>query len=308
MTDRYDIVIVGAGHNGLTAAFYLARAGLRTLVLERRELVGGACVTEEIAPGVRASTTSYIASMLRPEIVADLGLAERGLRMVPCEPGLQVVFEDRPVLPWWSTHERTAEEIRRISAHDADAFGRVTERLHELARSLQPFFLEEPPNLYATGWSKLREGRRLFRRFRHLSGDQLSDLVRFATGSLGEFVERHFESDEVRRLYLANNVYGMHAPPVPAGDRDRAPVPHALRRRAPHPGLQRPRDRRDGLDHAGDGVGGPRRRRRDPHERRGGAHRRPRRQGDGGHARGRDRDHGAHGASRTRTPSARSSA
>ena len=217
MTDRYDIVIVGAGHNGLTAAFYLARTGLRTLVLERRELVGGACVTEEIAPGVRASTTSYIASMLRPEIVADLGLAERGLRMVPCEPGLQVVFEDRPVLPWWSTHERTADEIRRISAHDADAFGRVTERLHELARSLQPFFLEEAPNLYATGWSKLREGRRLFRRFRHLSGDQLSDLVRFATGSLGEFVERHFESDEVRRLYLANNVYGMHAPPYRPG-------------------------------------------------------------------------------------------
>ena len=205
------------GHNGLTAAFYLARAGLRTIVLERREIVGGACVTEEIAPGVRASTTSYIASMLRPEIVADLGLAERGLRMVPCEPGLQVVFEDARVLPWWSTHERTAEEIRRISAHDADAFGRVTERLHELARLLQPFFLEEPPNLYATGWSKLREGRRLFRRFRHLSGDRLSDLVRFATGSLGEFVERHFESDEVRRLYLANNVYGMHAPPYRPG-------------------------------------------------------------------------------------------
>jgi phytoene dehydrogenase-like protein len=94
MNERYDIAIVGGGHNGLTAAFYLARAGLRTIVLERREIVGGACVTEEIAPGVRASTTSYIASMLRPEIVADLGLAERGLRMVPCEPGLQVVFED----------------------------------------------------------------------------------------------------------------------------------------------------------------------------------------------------------------------
>ena len=113
-TDNPAVIVVGGGHNGLTAAFYLARAGLRTLVLERREIVGGACVTEEIAPGVRASTTSYIASMLRPEIVADLGLAERGLRMVPCEPGLQVVFEDGRVLPWWSTHERTAEEIRRI--------------------------------------------------------------------------------------------------------------------------------------------------------------------------------------------------
>jgi phytoene dehydrogenase-like protein len=217
VTEPHDAVIVGGGHNGLTAAFYLARAGLRTLVLERREIVGGACVTEEIAPGVRASTTSYIASMLRPEVVDDLGLARHGLRMVPCEPGLQVVFEDRRVLPWWSTHERTAEEIRRISAHDAEAFGRVTERLHELARHLQPFFLEEPPNLYARGWGRVREGRRLFRRFRHLNGDQLSDLIRFATGSLGDFVDRSFESDEVRRLYLANNVYGMHAPPYRPG-------------------------------------------------------------------------------------------
>lgn len=216
-TGTYGAVVVGGGHNGLTSAFYLARAGLRTLVLERREIVGGACVTEEIAPGVRASTTSYIASMLRPEIVRDLSLARHGLRMIPCEPGLQVVFEDGRTLPWWSTHERTTEEIRRISSADAEAFGRVTERLHALARSLQPFLLEEPPNLYARGWSKVREGRRLFKRFRKLTGDDLSDLVRFATGSLGDFVERSFESDEVRRLYLANNVYGMHAPPYRPG-------------------------------------------------------------------------------------------
>src|SRR5919108_1231526 len=154
-----DAIVVGAGHNGLTAAFYLARAGLRTVVVERRDVVGGACVTEEIAPGCRASTTSYIASMLRPEVMRDLRLADHGLRMVACEPGLQAVFEDGSVIPWWSDHERAVEEFS-ASTSDADAasFDRVHRRLQALARYLQPFFLEEPPNLYARGWAKVREG------------------------------------------------------------------------------------------------------------------------------------------------------
>jgi phytoene dehydrogenase-like protein len=214
----YDAIVVGAGHNGLTAAFYLARSGLKTVVLERREIVGGACVTEEIARGCRASTTSYIASMLRPEVIRDLGLARHGLRMVPCEPGLQVVFEDGSVVPWWTDHDRAVQEFAAsVSKQDAASFDRVHRRLQALARSLQPFFLEEPPNLYARGWAKVREGRRAWRRFRTLDGDQLADLVRFTTGSLGDFVERHFETDRMRRMYLANNVYGMHAPPYMPG-------------------------------------------------------------------------------------------
>ena len=213
----YDAIVIGGGHNGLTAAAYLARGGLRTLVLERRDIVGGACVTEEIAPGVRASTTSYIASMLRPEVIRDLRLADHGLRMVPCEPGLQAAFEDGTVIPWWTEHERTVREWSRISPPDARTFDRIDRRLKQLAAYLQPFFLEEPPNLNARGWDRIREGTRLLRRFRRISGDEIADLASFLTGSLGEFLDRHFESEYIKRMYLANNVYGMHSPPYRPG-------------------------------------------------------------------------------------------
>src|SRR6195256_6908159 len=98
----YDAVIIGPGHNGLTAAAYLARAGYSTLVLERRDILGGCCVTEQIAPGCRASTTSYIASMLRPEVISELHLADYGLRMIPCDPAIQVPFLDGHLVSWWA--------------------------------------------------------------------------------------------------------------------------------------------------------------------------------------------------------------
>jgi phytoene dehydrogenase-like protein len=215
--NRYDAIVVGGGHNGLTAAAYLARGGLKTLVLERRDIVGGACVTEEIAPGFRASTTSYIASMLRPEVIRDLQLGRHGLKMVACEPGLQSVFEDGTVLPWWTDHRRTVQEVARISAADARTFDAVDARLNELATYLQGFFLEEPPNVHARGWAKIVEGRRLLKRFRQIRGDEITDLASFLTGSLGEYLDRNFESEYVKRMYLANNVYGMHAPPYRPG-------------------------------------------------------------------------------------------
>src|SRR5579863_5350657 len=141
----YDAIVIGAGHNGLTAAAYLARAGLSTLVLERREIVGGCCVTEEIAPGCWASTTSYIASMLRPEVISDLKLADHGLRMVPCDPAIQVPFPDGQVVPWWVNRGRALAEFAKLSAKDAQTFVRVDDQLKKLARYLQPFFMEPPP-------------------------------------------------------------------------------------------------------------------------------------------------------------------
>jgi phytoene dehydrogenase-like protein len=213
----YDAVIIGAGHNGLTAAAYLARAGYSTLVLERRDIVGGCCVTEQIAPGCRASTTSYIASMLRPEVIRDLHLADQGLRMVPCDPALQVPFPDGHLVSWWANRDRVVEELRKISSKDAGTFIRVDDQLKKLARYLQPFFLEPPPEPGTQsfdGWSDLfRAGKR----FRGISTTEISQLVSFLTGSLGDFLDRNYESEKIKTLFLANNVYGKHGGPYQPG-------------------------------------------------------------------------------------------
>ena len=213
----YDAIIIGAGHNGLTAAAYLARAGYATLVLERRDIAGGCCVTEEIAPGCRASTTSYIASMLRPEVIRDLRLAEHGLRMVPCDPALQVPFPDGHLVSWWADRDRVVEELGKISPRDARTFVRIDDSLKKLARYLQPFFLEPPPEPGTQsfeGWSELfRAGKR----FRGISAAEISQLVSFLTGSLGEFLDRNYESEKVKTMFLANNVYGKHGGPYQPG-------------------------------------------------------------------------------------------
>jgi phytoene dehydrogenase-like protein len=218
---RYDVIVVGAGHNGLTAAAYLARAGLRTVVLERRDVVGGCAVTEEVdpqrAPGCRVSTASYIASMLRPEVIRDLRLGAYGLRMVACEPTVQAAFEDGQVMAWWSDRERMRSELERLAPQDVAAFFATEQELQRLAAYLQPFFLEPPPDVHARGWPRIRELLRVGGRFRHATGDDLSGLLAFLTGSLGDFLERRFRSDRLRRLILANSLYGKHGGPYHPG-------------------------------------------------------------------------------------------
>jgi phytoene dehydrogenase-like protein len=218
LTNRvYDAVIVGAGHNGLTAASYLGRAGLSVLVLERRAIVGGCCVTEEIDPGCRASTTSYIASMLRPEVIRDLRLGEHGLRMVPCDPALQVPFPDGQLVSWWADRDRVVAELRKISVKDAETFVRIDDQLKKLARYLQPFFLEPPPEPGTNSFDSWSDLFRVGKRFRGITSSEISQLVSFLTGSLGDFLDNNYESEKVKTLFLANNVYGKHGGPYQPG-------------------------------------------------------------------------------------------
>ncbi len=218
---QYDVVVIGGGHNGLVAAFYLARSGLSALVLERREILGGCCVTEEIdaaaAPGCRVSTAAYMASMLRPEIIRDLELGRQGLRMVAAEPTVQAVTPDGAVIPWWSDRGRMREFLLQFAPADCERFLAFEQRFAGLARHLEPQFMRAPPDLCRGGIVGFGELLRLAFRFRRLRGPELTDLVAFASGSLGEFLDRSLESPHLKSLVLSNSLYGKHGGPYDPG-------------------------------------------------------------------------------------------
>ncbi|MGH2987129.1 MAG: phytoene desaturase family protein, partial [Solirubrobacterales bacterium] len=139
----WDALIVGGGHNGLVAAFYLARAGLRTLVCERREIVGGCCVTEEFAPGYRASTGAYVLSMLREPVWRDLRLIERGIEVDAAGPSLNL-YADGGALHLDDDLSRTRDEVRRFSAADARALGEFEAELGAIAELITPLIDTTP--------------------------------------------------------------------------------------------------------------------------------------------------------------------
>src|SRR5918912_3411431 len=118
---RFDAIVVGGGHNGLTAAAYLARAGLRVCVLERREILGGACVTEEVWPGARVSRASYVVSMLQPKVVADLRLHDFGYRALPLDPAYAALTPDGPIF-FHNDPAQTAASVGRFSKHDGETY------------------------------------------------------------------------------------------------------------------------------------------------------------------------------------------
>src|SRR5207247_1422076 len=170
MPGAYDIIIVGAGHNGLVTAAYLARAGLRVLVLERRDVVGGACVTEELWPGFKVSTAPSGNGRLRPEIIRDLELARHGFELLPRSPSSFTPFPDGRFLLMGPDKELTRHEVSKFSRRDADALPRYEAMLERVADFIEPTLLQTPPDpwslrprnllhLAGLGWRFLKLGR-----------------------------------------------------------------------------------------------------------------------------------------------------
>ncbi|MGJ4948220.1 phytoene desaturase family protein [Bradyrhizobium sp. HKCCYLS20291] len=214
-----DVVIIGAGHNGLTCAAYLAKAGLRVHVVERRKVVGGAAVTEEFHPGFRNSVASYTVSLLNPQVIADLGLHEHGLEIV--ERRAQN-FLPAPDGRYLLTGEgRTHDSVARLSGRDAEAIGPFSARLEAIADVLRSFVLRAPPNLVPQfGLSAIREAFNALgtaNTLRALSLEQQRDLLDLFTRSAGEMLDEIFETDLVKALFGFDAIVGNYASPYAAG-------------------------------------------------------------------------------------------
>src|SRR5262245_45700516 len=147
MSNRCDALIIGGGHNGLVTACYLARAGLKVTVLERRGILGGACVTEEVWPGYKISTLSYLCSLLQPRIIEELELHRFGYQIYPKDPSFFTAFPDGRHIFFWQDMKKTVAEIEKYSKHDAEQYPRYEEELAHLAEWVESLLLETPPNI-----------------------------------------------------------------------------------------------------------------------------------------------------------------
>ena len=213
----YDAVIVGGGHNGLTTAAYLARAGLRTCVLERRDLVGGACVTEEVWPGHRVSRASYVVSMLQPKVVQELRLADFGYEAIPLDPAFATIPPGGPPMFFYTDPARTQASLAPHSARDAAAYPEFEELLGRAADFLRPLMLRPPPALGSKRPTDLLSLLREAGRAAGLRRSEVHELFRVMTMSVGDLLDEWFESDALKGSFASTGVVGVWAGPRTPG-------------------------------------------------------------------------------------------
>lgn len=214
-----DVVVIGGGHNGLVCAFYLARAGLKVTVLERRGVVGGAAVTEEFHPGFRNSTASYTVSLLNPKVIADMNLAGRGLRVVERRLSNFLPLNDRESLSVGAG--RTHAEVAKFSTRDAERLDAYGDRLEAIAEVLRDLVLQTPPNVVEGGLlaalPELLKGLKVGRAAARLDITGRRDLLDLFAKSAGDWLDGWFESDPIKACYGFDSVVGNYASPYAPG-------------------------------------------------------------------------------------------
>jgi phytoene dehydrogenase-like protein len=217
VAERYDAVIIGGGHNGLVSAAYLARAGMKTLVLEQRHVLGGAAVTEELFPGFRFSVFSYVVSLLRPEIIRDLQLPKHGLDILPLDgtftplrPGDGPKSGGGDYLWRVNDHGRTVRELRRWSKNDAEAYEEYGQLMVEMARFIKPILAITPPDLTSLDPRPLLPLGGLLRTFQQLPERQQAVFVQLMTMSAADFLDQWFETDPLKATMSASGIIGTY--------------------------------------------------------------------------------------------------
>ncbi|RKF16732.1 NAD(P)/FAD-dependent oxidoreductase [Roseovarius spongiae] len=206
-TEEYDAIVAGAGHNGLTAACYLARAGLRVLVVEKNDWIGGAAVSRSLHEGWTYSNCSYVCSLLRREIVRDLDLPKYGLQVIPYEGGASFT-RDGGRFAYYSDADALRREMARLSPRDADAYRHYSRAIMRQCRFIRPFLLRDAPDPTSLRPRDLGELAYLVKKAHGLGRRELGETLRFWTMSIGDFLDDHFENDLIKAHLAGSGIIG----------------------------------------------------------------------------------------------------
>jgi phytoene dehydrogenase-like protein len=214
--NRYDAIVVGGGHNGLVAAAYLARAKKKVIVLERRPLVGGAAVTEEIVPGFKFSVFSYVVSLLRPEIIRDLNLPAHGLQILPLESTV-TPLDNGDYLAGWPDADESRRELRRHSPKDADAMAIFGRLMQHMGMAVKPILGMVPPDPASLSPGELRAMLKLGGHFKSLGAEKFHALYKLMTMSSADYLDEWFDFDPLKATKSASGIIGTFLGPRSPG-------------------------------------------------------------------------------------------